>query len=126
MTRTVIETPDAPGAIGTYSQAVRVGSTVWVSGQIPLDPATMQMVTGDIDAEIRRSFENLKAIAKAAGGTLDNAVKVTIFLTDLSHFTRVNEIMATYFQKPYPARAAVGVASLPKGARVEMECVLEL
>jgi reactive intermediate/imine deaminase len=126
MTRTVIETPDAPGAIGTYSQAVRVGSTVWVSGQIPLDPATQQMVTGDIDAEIRRSFDNLKAIAKAAGGTLDNAVKVTIFLTDLSHFARVNEIMATYFQKPYPARAAVGVASLPKGARVEMECVLEL
>ena len=126
MSRSIIETPNAPGAIGTYSQAVRVGDTVWVSGQIPLDPATMQLVTGDIDAEIRRVFDNLKAIATAAGATLDNAVKVTVFLTDLGHFGRVNEIMATYFQKPYPARAAVGVAALPRGARVEMECVLSL
>jgi reactive intermediate/imine deaminase len=126
MTRQIIETKDAPAAIGTYSQAVRSGNTVWLSGQIPLDPATMQLVSGDIDAEIRRVFDNLKAVAAAAGGTLDNAVKVTVFLTDLAHFARVNEIMATYFTKPYPARAAVGVAALPRGARVEMECVLSL
>jgi len=125
-TRTIIHTDDAPKAIGTYSQAVRVGDTVWISGQIPLDPATQQMVTGDIDAEIRRCFDNLGAIIKAAGGTFANAVKVTIFLTDLGHFARVNEIMATYFPQPYPARAAVGVAALPKGARVEVECVLSL
>jgi reactive intermediate/imine deaminase len=103
-----------------------VGSTVWLSGQIPLDPATMQLVSGDIDAEIRRVFDNLAAVAKAAGGRLDDAVKVTVFLTDLAHFGRVNEIMATYFQQPYPARAAVGVAALPRGARVEVECVLSL
>ena len=126
MTRTIISTPDAPAAIGTYSQAVRTGDTVYVSGQIPLDPATMQLVSGDIDAEIRRVFDNLAAVAKAAGGTLDDAVKVTVFLTDLAHFGRVNEIMAAYFQQPYPARAAVGVAALPRGARVEMECVLSL
>lgn len=125
-TRTIIHTDDAPKAIGTYSQAVRVGDTVWISGQIPLDPATQQMVTGDIDAEIRRCFDNLGAIIRAAGGTFANAVKVTIFLTDLGHFARVNEIMATYFPQPYPARAAVGVAALPKGARVELECVLSL
>jgi reactive intermediate/imine deaminase len=126
MSRQIIETPHAPAAIGTYSQAVRSGNTVWISGQIPLDPATMQMVSGDIDAEIRRVFDNLKAVAAAASGTLDDAVKVTIFLTDLAHFAKVNEIMATYFTKPYPARAAVGVAALPRGARVEMECVLSL
>jgi reactive intermediate/imine deaminase len=126
MSRTPIHTADAPAAIGTYSQAVRTGNTVWLSGQIPLDPATMQLVSGDIDAEIRRVFDNLKAVAKAAGGTLNDAVKVTVFLTDLSHFARVNEIMATYFDQPYPARAAVGVAALPRGARVEMECVLSL
>jgi reactive intermediate/imine deaminase len=126
MSRQIISTPNAPAAIGTYSQAVKVGSTVYLSGQIPLDPATMQLVSGDIDAEIRRVFENLKAVALAAGGTLDHAVKVTVFLTDLAHFTRVNEIMATYFQQPYPARAAVGVAALPRGARVEMECILAL
>lgn len=125
-TRTIIHTDDAPKAIGTYSQAVRVGDTVWISGQIPLDPATQQMVAGDIDAEIRRCFDNLGAIIKAAGGTFADAVKVTIFLTDLGHFARVNEIMATYFPQPYPARAAVGVAALPKGARVEVECVLSL
>ena len=107
MSRQIISTPDAPAAIGTYSQAVRTGSTVWLSGQIPLDPATMQLVSGDIDAEIRRVFDNLAAVAKAAGGTLDDAVKVTVFLTDLAHFGRVNEIMATYFQQPYPARATV-------------------
>jgi reactive intermediate/imine deaminase len=105
---------------------VRAGDTVYISGQIPLDPATMQLVTGDIDAEIRRVFENLKAIAEAAGGTLANAVKVNVSLTDLAHFARVNEIMATYFPQPWPARAAVGVAALPKGARVEVECVLVL
>jgi reactive intermediate/imine deaminase len=126
MTRTILSTPDAPAAIGTYSQGVRVGNTVYVSGQIPLDPATMQLVSGDIDAEIRRVFDNLAAVARAAGGTLNDAVKVTVFLTDLSHFGRVNEIMATYFQQPYPARAAVGVAALPRGARVEMECILSL
>ena len=126
MTRQIISTPDAPAAIGTYSQAVRVGDTVYLSGQIPLDPATMQLVTGDIDSEIRRVFENLKAVAHAAGGTLDDAVKVTVFLTDLAHFARVNEIMATYMQQPYPARAAIGVAALPRGARVEVECILSL
>ena len=126
MSRQIISTPNAPAAIGTYSQAVKVGSTVYMSGQIPLDPATMQLVTGDIDAEITRVFENLKAVAAAAGGTLDNAVKVTVFLTDLGHFTRVNEIMARYIGQPYPARAAVGVATLPRGARVEIEAILEL
>jgi len=124
MKRTIISTPNAPSAIGTYSQAVRAGDTVYISGQIPLDPSTGQMVTGDIDAEIRRVFDNLKAIAEAAGGSLAHAAKVTVFLTDLSHFARVNEIMATYFPQPWPARAAVGVAALPKGARVEVECIL--
>ena len=121
---TVIQTPFAPQAIGTYSQAVRAGDTVYISGQIPLDPATGILISGDIDAEIRRVFDNLKALAEAAGGTLNNAVKVTVFLTDMSHFAKVNEIMVTYFSKPYPARAAVGVAALPRGARVEMECIL--
>jgi reactive intermediate/imine deaminase len=126
MTRQIISTPHAPSAIGTYSQGVRVGNTVYISGQIPLDPATMQLVSGDIDAEIRRVFDNLKAVAEAAGGTLNDAAKVTVFLTDLAHFGRVNEIMATYFTQPYPARAAIGVAALPRGARVEVECILSL
>lgn len=126
MSREIISTKNAPAAIGTYSQAVRVGSTVYMSGQIPLDPATMQMVNTDIDAEITRVFENLKAVAAAAGGSLNDAVKITVFLTDLGHFARVNEIMATYFTQPYPARAAVGVAALPRGARVEIEGILEL
>jgi len=126
MSREIISTNDAPAAIGTYSQAVKVGRTVYLSGQIPLDPATMQLVSGDIDAEITRVFENLKAVAAAAGGTLDNAVKITVFLTDLGHFARVNEIMARYLDQPYPARAAVGVAALPRGARVEIEGILEL
>ena len=126
MSRDIIETGAAPAAIGTYSQAVRAGNTVYVSGQIPLDPATGQLVTGDIDAEIRRVFDNLLAIAQAAGATFDNVVKLTVFLTDLTHFPRVNEIMATYFRQPYPARAAIGVAALPRGARVEMECILSL
>jgi reactive intermediate/imine deaminase len=126
MTRQTIHTNRAPQAIGTYSQAVRVGDTVYLSGQIPLDPATGQLITNDIDAEIKRVFENLKAVAEAAGATLNHAAKVTVFLTDLAHFAKVNEIMATYFTEPYPARAAVGVAQLPKGARVEVECILSL
>jgi reactive intermediate/imine deaminase len=126
MNREIISTKSAPAAIGTYSQAVKVGSTVYMSGQIPLDPATMQMVEGGIDAQITRVLENLKAVATAAGGTLDNAVKVTVFLTDLANFAKVNEIMAKYFNQPYPARAAVGVASLPRGAQVEIEAILEL
>ena len=121
---TIIQARNAPQAIGTYSQAVRTGDTVYVSGQIPLDPVSGVLVSGDIEAEIRRVFENLKAIAEAAGGTLANAVKLTVFLTDMTHFGKVNEIMATYFSAPYPARAAVGVAALPRGARVEMECIL--
>ncbi len=125
MTREIIHTPRAPQAIGTYSQAVRAGGTVYVSGQIPLDPAG-QLVTGDIDAEIRRVFENLKAIAEAAGSSLASVAKLTIFLTDLAHFGKVNEIMAAYFSAPYPARAVVGVAQLPRGVRVEMECILAL
>lgn len=126
MQRQIISTADAPKAIGTYSQAVKVGSTVYISGQIPLDPATGQLVSGDIEAEIRRAFDNLQAIATAAGGTLADVVKLSVFLTDLGHFAKVNEIMATYFREPYPARAALGVVSLPRGARVEVECVLML
>ncbi|MDQ2641722.1 MAG: Rid family detoxifying hydrolase [Pseudomonadota bacterium] len=122
----VISTPDAPAAIGTYSQAIRVGNTVWCSGQIPLDPATMQLVTGDIDAEIARAFDNLKAVAAAAGASLDHAVKVNVYLTDLAHFGKVNEAMQRYFTQPYPARAAIQAAALPRGARVEVECVLSL
>src|SRR6478672_1461192 len=113
-----IHTDRAPKAIGTYSQARRAGNLVFVSGQIPLDPATGNLVSGDIEAEIRRVFENLKAIAEAAGGTLNNAVKMTVFLTDMANFAKVNEVMATYCATPYPARAAVGVAALPRGARV--------
>jgi reactive intermediate/imine deaminase len=126
MKRQIIQTTDAPKAIGPYSQAVRAGDTVYVSGQIPLDPASGQLVSGDIELEIRRVFDNLTAIAQAAGGSLANVVKLNVFLTDLTHFPKVNEIMATYFSEPYPARAAIGVAALPRGARVEMECVLSL
>ena len=126
MNRTIIQTDKAPPAIGTYSQAVRAGDTVYLSGQIALDPATKELVSGDIEAEIRRVFENLKAVAEAAGATLAHAVKVNIYLTDLGHFAKVNELMARYFPLPYPARAAVGVAHLPRGARVEAECVLYL
>ncbi len=121
-----ISTPNAPAAIGTYSQAIRHGNTVWCSGQIPLDPATGQLVSGDIEAEITRVFDNLKAVAEAAGATLDHAVKVNVYLTDLAHFAKVNEAMTRYFSQPYPARAAVQVAALPRGARVEVECVLGL
>jgi reactive intermediate/imine deaminase len=126
MTRQIIETKRAPQAIGTYSQAVRVGDTVYLSGQIPLDPGTMQLVSGDIELEIRRVFDNLKAVAEAAGASLANAAKVTVYLTDLAHFAKVNEVMAQYCAQPYPARAAVGVAQLPRGARVEIEAVLWL
>jgi reactive intermediate/imine deaminase len=126
MSREAINTTDAPSAIGPYSQAVKTGNLVFLSGQIPLDPATGQLVSGEIDAEIRRVFDNLRAVASAAGGSLDNAVKVNVYLTDLGHFARVNEIMAGYFKLPYPARAAVQVAALPRGARVEVECVLSL
>jgi reactive intermediate/imine deaminase len=126
MSRQIVHTDRAPQAIGPYSQAVRAGDTVYLSGQIPLDPKSMQLVTGDIEAEIRQVFENLKAVAEAAGGSLGNAVKVNVFLTDLAHFAKVNEIMAAYCAQPYPARAAVGVAQLPRGARVEIECVLHL
>jgi reactive intermediate/imine deaminase len=124
--RQIVETDRAPQAIGTYSQAVRAGDTVYVSGQIPLDPATGELVAGDVAAEIRRVFDNLQAIAEAAGGSLAQAVKVNVYLTDLAHFAKVNEIMAQYFPKPWPARAAVGVAQLPRGARVEIECILHL
>ncbi len=119
----IISTPDAPAAIGTYSQAVRVGDTVYCSGQIGLDPQTMQMVEG-IEAQIHRVFKNLAAVAHAAGGSMANAVRLTVFLTDLGHFAKVNEIMAEYVPQPYPARAAVGVASLPRGALVEVDAVL--
>src|SRR5690349_24675213 len=126
MSRQIIHTDKAPQAIGPYSQAVRAGDTVYLSGQIPLDPKTMQLVSGDIEAEIHQVFKNLKAVAEAAGGSLANAVKVNVFLTDLGHFAKVNEIMASYCTQPFPARAAVGVAQLPRGARVEIECVLYL
>jgi reactive intermediate/imine deaminase len=123
MTRKIIHTDHAPKAIGTYSQAVCVGDTVYFAGQIGLDPKTMQMVDG-IDAQIRRVFDNLKAVAEAAGGTLDDVVRFTVYLTDLKHFARVNEIMATYLKEPYPARAAVGVASLPRDALVEIDAIM--
>ena len=126
MSKTIIATDRAPQAIGTYSQAVKVGTTVYLSGQIPLDPDTMEMVGEDIEDQIRRVFENLAAVADAAGGSLADVAKLNIFLTDLTHFPKVNEIMATFFTQPYPARAAVGVAALPKGAQVEMDAILEL
>lgn len=126
MSRTIISTPHAPQAIGTYSQAVKCGNTVYVSGQIPLDPNTGALVTGEMDAHIRRVFENLLAIIKAAGGDFSHVAKLNVFLTDLSHFALVNQIMSEYFTQPYPARAAIQVAALPKGAAVEMDCVVEL
>jgi reactive intermediate/imine deaminase len=124
-TKTVIQTPDAPAAIGTYSQAVRIGATVYLSGQIGLDPNTMNMVEG-IEAQIHQVFQNLRAVANASGGSLNDMVKLNIYLTDLAHFAKVNEIMATYFHQPYPARAAVGVASLPRDALIEADGVLSL
>jgi reactive intermediate/imine deaminase len=126
MSKQIISTPKAPAAIGTYSQAVRVGKTIWVSGQIPLDPGTKELVGGGIEAQTRQAFANLAAIVSAAPATLDDVVKVTIFLTDLSHFALVNTVMAEHFKEPYPARAAVGVASLPRGAMIEVECIVAL
>lgn len=125
MAKTIIATPNAPAAIGTYSQAVRCGDTVYLSGQIGLDPASMQMVDG-IDAQIVRVFENLKAVAEAAGGSLADVVKLNVFLTDLANFAKVNETMARYFSEPFPARAAVGVKELPRGALVEADAVMVL
>jgi reactive intermediate/imine deaminase len=126
MSKQIISTPHAPAAIGPYSQAVRVGNTIWVSGQIPLDPATKELIKGDMEAQVRRVFENLKAIVTAAGAKFDDVVKVTVFLIDLSHFALVNKVMAEYCREPYPARAAVGVAALPRGAQVEVECIVAL
>ncbi|MBU0594006.1 MAG: Rid family detoxifying hydrolase [Gammaproteobacteria bacterium] len=125
MTRQVLSTPNAPAAIGTYSQGIRVGDTVYLSGQIGLDPQSMQMAEG-IEAQINRVFLNLGAVANAAGAGLNTTVKLNVYLTDLVHFTKVNEIMARYFEQPYPARAAVGVKELPRGALVEMDAVLHL
>jgi reactive intermediate/imine deaminase len=125
MKKSIVSTPAAPAAIGTYSQAVRAGDTVYLSGQIGLDPASGQLVDG-IESQIHRVFANLKAVAEAAGGSLADVVKLTVYLTDLSHFARVNEIMAGYFDKPYPARAAVGISALPRGALVEADAILVL
>ena len=126
MAREIIKTDQAPQAIGTYSQAVKIGNTVYLSGQIALDPQTMAMIEGDTEAEIRRVFDNLQAVAMAAGGGLNDMAKLNVFLVDLAHFALVNQIMASYFDEPYPARAAIGVAALPRDASVEMDGVLEL
>ena len=126
MAREIIHTAKAPQAIGTYSQAVKVGNVVYLSGQIPLVPETMEIIDGDFSAQVRLVFDNLSAVAEAAGGGLQDIVKLNIFLTDLSHFAIVNEIMAEYFEQPYPARAAVGVASLPKAVAVEMDGVMHI
>ncbi|RDH92277.1 MAG: reactive intermediate/imine deaminase [endosymbiont of Seepiophila jonesi] len=126
MSREIIRTDQAPQAIGTYSQAVKCGTTVYLSGQIPLVPETMEMVDGDVEMQVRRVFDNLQAVARAAGGTLADVAKLNVFLTDLSHFPVVNQVMAEYFSEPYPARAAIGVAALPKDAAVEMDAVMEL
>ena len=126
MSRIIISTTDAPPAIGTYSQAVRAGDTVYLSGQIPLVPATMQMVEGDIAAQVRQVFSNLAAVAAAACGSLNDCVKVHVFLTDLVNFPVVNEVMAEFFTEPYPARAAIGVAALPRGAQVEVDAIMVL
>jgi reactive intermediate/imine deaminase len=124
MKKSIIKTLGAPAAIGTYSQAVKVDNTVYLSGQIPLDPASGQLIPGDVRAQIERVFENLAAVAKASGGSLADVVKLNVYLTDLANFPLVNEIMARHFQEPYPARAAVGVAALPRGAAVEMDAVM--
>ena len=126
MIKKPIHTSNAPAAIGTYSQAIEVDNLVFLSGQIPLDPATMEVVDGDFEARARRVFDNLAAVAAAAGGTLDDVVKLTVFLTDLGNFATVNAVMEDYFHKPFPARAAVGVASLPKGVDVEADAILVL
>lgn len=124
MTRQPITSPDAPGAIGTYSQGIRAGNTVYLSGQLPLDPRTGELLSGDMHAQVRQVFTNLAAVATAAGASLADAVRVTVYLTDLKHFPVVNEVMAEFFPQPYPARAAIGVASLPRGATVEADAVL--
>lgn len=126
MSREIIHTSNAPEAIGTYSQAVKVGDVVYLSGQIPLVPETMTVIEGDFATQVRRVFDNLSAVATASGGSLQDVVKLNIYLTDLAHFGTVNEIMADYFQQPYPARAAIGVASLPKDVPVEMDAILHL
>jgi reactive intermediate/imine deaminase len=126
MTRQAIQTDSAPAAIGTYSQAIRHNETLYVSGQIPLDPVTGELVSSDIDAQITQVFENLRAVAEAGGSDLTKALKITVFLTDLGHFAKVNEVMAQYFSTPYPARAAVEVAGLPKGAQVEADAILSM
>lgn len=124
MARTIVSTDQAPQAIGTYSQAVRVANTVYLSGQIPLDPASMQMVEGEMRSQVVRVFQNLQAVAEAAGGTLADVVKLNVYLTDLSHFPLVNEVMASYFHEPYPARAVVGVAALPRAAPIEIDAIM--
>ena len=126
MSKQIISTPEAPAAIGTYSQATRHGNTVYLSGQIPLDPASMELVEGDIEAQIHRVFKNLQALCTAAGGNLDQILKLTVYLADMADFPHVNAVMAQYFSQPYPARAAVGVAALPKGSQVEMDAILGL
>ena len=126
MSKHIISTDDAPAAIGPYSQAVRVGNTIWVAGQIPLNPHTKELVSGDIEPQIRQVFANLQAIVTAAGATLDDVVKATVYLTDLNAFAMVNTVMSEYFREPYPARAAVQVSALPRGAQVEVECIVAL
>ncbi len=126
MSKQIIATPDAPAAIGTYSQATRHGDVVYLSGQIPLDPGSMQLVQGDFELQVHRVFKNLQAVCKASGGSLDQILKLTVYLTDMGNFVQVNTVMAEYFSKPYPARAAVGIAALPKGAEVEMDAILGL
>jgi len=126
MSKQIVSTSAAPAAIGPYSQAVRAGNTLWLSGQVPLDPVTKELVQGDIETQARRVFDNIKAVVAAAGANLDAVVKTTIFLTDLSHFAPVNKVMAEYFREPYPARSTVGVAALPRGAQVEVECIVAL
>lgn len=126
MNKTPVRTDKAPAAIGTYSQAVRAGDTVYLSGQIPLVPGSADLVAGDMQTQIARVFDNLAAVAEAAGGSLADVVKLNVYLTDLAHFPLVNEVMARYFREPYPARAAVGVAALPKNAAVEMDAVMVL
>jgi reactive intermediate/imine deaminase len=121
-----ITTPDAPAAIGTYSQGFRAGDTVYLSGQIPLDPKSMKLVEGDFEVQVRRVFDNLRAVCREAGGDFDRVARVTVYLTDLAHFAKVNEVMASYFNEPYPARAAIGVASLPRGAAVEIDAIMYL
>ena len=126
MSKQIVSTSAAPAAIGPYSQAVRAGNTLWLSGQIPLDPVTKELVQGDIEVQTRRVFDNIKAVLTAAGASFDGVVKTTIFLTDLANFAVVNKIMADYFREPYPARSTVGVAALPRGAQVEVECIVAL